>query len=100
MATKREFQESPIYQGEDEQIAYVLDTTPWGGSPSSPSVVLKDGDTDVSSVNLSGSPSVSDDDITTPAVISLTAGRRYRLEIKFTISGNVFEAYGDIIGEE
>ena len=44
----RKVKESPLVQGVDERIAYTLTTTPWGSSPSSPSVVVKDEDgTDV-----------------------------------------------------
>lgn len=96
----REFIESPLRQGKDEQIAYTLTTTPWGSSPSSPVVTIYDQTgTDVSTTNLSGSASAAGDVVTTPKVISLTAGKRYRLEIKFTSGGNVFEVYGYILGE-
>jgi hypothetical protein len=48
---------------------------------------------------LSGSASVAGDVITTPVVKSLVAGTQYRLEIKFTVSGNIFEAFGFIDAE-
>lgn len=97
----REFKESPLWQGVDEQIAYSLTTTPWGSSPSSPAVSIYDeAGTDCSTANLSGSASVSGDVITTPKVTGLTAGKRYRLEIKFTSGGNIFEVYGYIRGEQ
>lgn len=96
----RRITESPLYQGEDERIAYTLTATPWGSSPSSPAVVVKDaaGD-DVTSDVTSGSASVSDDVITTPVILDLTAEAQYRLEIKFTVSGNVLEAWADLRGE-
>lgn len=101
MANQRKIKESPWYQGEDEQIAYTIDTSPWGGSPSSLTVVLKDGDTDVSGTKLSGSASAASDTITTPVVQSLTAGKKYRLEVKWTDgNSNVLEAWGEIIAEE
>ena len=98
----RQVKESPITQGEDEQIAYTLTTTPWGSTPSSVSVVIKTvpGLTDTSATNLTGSASVASDVITTPVIKSLVAGQQYRLEIKFTSSGNVFEAWAIINGEE
>ncbi len=100
MAISRKVKESPLTQGTDEQISYSLTVTPWGASPSSVSVVLKNSaGTDVSATNLTGSASVSGNVITTPAVKSLTVGEKYRLEIKFTISGNIFEAWCDIYGE-
>ena len=100
MGVSRKFKESPLYQGTDEQIAYRLTTTPWGSSPTSPTVVIKDQNgVDVSSACLSGIPSVSSDYITTPLVVSLVPGIKYRLEIKFNISDNIVEAWGEIWGE-
>lgn len=99
-ADDRRIVESPLYQGVDEQVAYQLTVTPWGSSPTSIAVVLKDATgTDVSSTKLSGSATANGDVITTPKVISLVDGSQYRLEIKFTCSGNIFEAWVDIIGQ-
>lgn len=100
----RRVRESDISQGEDEKIAYQLTTTPWGSNPSDVSVKLYSLDdygvkTDVSSTKLVGGISVSGDVITTPSVTGLVAGTRYRMEIKFTIAGNVFEAWCGIVGE-
>lgn len=101
MTDIRKFKESPRSQGEDERFAYEVDTTPWGGYDSDAANVLKDQyDNDVSSTNLSGSPSVSGNVITTSVVIDLVPGIKYRLEVKWVYSGNTFEAYGWIIGEE
>lgn len=96
MTDIREFIESAIQQGADEVRPYKWTTTPWGSTPSSVTVTLYDGDTDVSATNLSGSASVAGDVITTPAVTGLTAGKVYRLEIKCTIDGRVEEAWGHI----
>jgi hypothetical protein len=94
MTDTREVDGSPVYQGQDEEIAYGILTTEWGSNPTSVSVKLYDTDgTDVSSTSLSGSASVSGDTITTPVVKLLTAGEKYRLEVKFTCSGNVFEPF-------
>lgn len=100
--TDHRIQESPIYQGEDESVAgYYVVTTPWGGSPSSPVVKIYNSDgTDVSSTNLTGSASVSGDNVVLPTVHSLTNGAAYRLEIKFTISGSVVETWADLIGRK
>lgn len=96
MAVSREVRESPVEQGADEQIAYRLTTTPWGSSPGSVAVaaydITENARTDVSSTVLSGSASVNGDVITLPVLKSLTAEHVYRVEIKFTCSGNVFEA--------
>jgi hypothetical protein len=96
MAVSREVKESPLRQGVDEEIAYKLTTTPWGSSPGTVSVAAYDVTTTrtlVTSTVLSGSASVSGDVITTPVVKSLTADSVYRIEIKFTCSGNVFETF-------
>lgn len=106
MATvKRAVKESELYQGKDESIAYTLTTTPWGSTPTSVAVTIWSVSsttgalTDTSSTNLSGSASVTGDVITTPLVTALTAGTEYRLEIKFTCSSNVFEAWARILAE-
>lgn len=99
-ATSRRIIESPIHQGEDEQIAYTLTTTPFASDPSSPTVTIKDADgVDVTGDYTSGSAGVLGDVITTPTILDLVAGIQYRLEIKFTVSGNVEEAWADLYGE-
>jgi hypothetical protein len=97
----REFDPSPIRQGANERIAYKLTTTPWGSSPTSPVVKIFDQTgVDKSSTNLSGSPSVTGDVITTPLVIALQSSVQYKLTINFVVSGNTMEAYGYIAGDE
>lgn len=99
--TTREVKESPVYQGEDEEISYTFDFTTWGSTPTSPTVVLKGpGGVDLSSTHLSGTASVDGNVVTTPKVIDLVRDRKYRLECKVTISGNIEEAFCEIIGEE
>lgn len=91
--------ETGLKQGADEQIAYQLTTTNWGSSPSSVTVKAYDMSnsfTDVTSTILSGDPSISSDVITLPIVKSLTAGSKYRIEIKFTTGGNVLECYFEL----
>ena len=100
---RREIIESPIFQGEDEEIAYTVTTTPWGSSPTNVAVVAKDmtdNNAVVTSTVLSGSASVSGDVITTPKVQNLVAGHKYRIEVKFTTGGNVLECYFELAGEE
>ena len=103
MSVARQVQESPLVQGEDEAITYTLTTTPWGSSPSSSAVKAYDitdgGETDVSGTVLNGSPSEVGDVITLPSVESLTAGKRYRIDVKFTAGGNTLEAYAIIEAE-
>lgn len=94
MATPRYL--GTLLQGVDEEILYTITTTNWGSSPTSVAVVAKDisnSNADVSSTVLSGSSSVSGDVITTPVVKSLTVDHRYRIEVKFTAGGSVWEAY-------
>lgn len=96
----RRILESPIYQGEDEQLAYALTTTPWGSSPSTPVVTIKNAAGEDKTVDFTtGSASISGDVLTTPTILDLIAGAQYRLEIKFTVNGNVEEAWGDLRGE-
>lgn len=98
----REIKESPLTQGVDERIAYTLTTTPWGSSPGTLVCVLKTvpGLVDVTASKMIGGATASGDIITSPIVYGLVSGQQYRLEFKFTCSGNVFEAYAIINGEE
>jgi hypothetical protein len=90
------------YQGVDEEITYDIDTANWGGSPSSVTVVVKDVANNYADVTATvmpaGSPSVSSDTITLPELKSLTMDKHYRIEVKFTISGNIMECYVPVIG--
>lgn len=84
----REMKESPVPQGEDEKITYYFTSTPYGSSPSNASMVVKDdnGD-DVTDDVTSGSMGGSGDVITLKQIEDLTAGIRYRVEIKFSAGG-------------
>lgn len=99
----RAIKESPLRQGADESIVYSLTTTPWGSSPSSVSVKVYDITTTSSDVTSTvmptNSPGVSGDVITLSALKLLTAGHTYRVEIKFTAGGSVFEPYCIVIAE-
>jgi len=100
----REIIESPLYQGQDEQIIYRLTTTPWGSTPTNVdcSIYIISGSTytEYSSVLFGATTAtVSGDIITTPTVKSLTNGTDYRLEIKFTCSGSIFEPFANIRGQ-
>jgi len=105
MAVEREIVQSPMVQGVDEEVAYTLTTTPWGSSPTSVAVTVWDitdgGRTDVLATVMSpNSPSVTDDVITLSILKDVTASKKYRVEVKFTSFGNVFEPYCIIYGEE
>jgi hypothetical protein len=100
-STDRRIEQSPIYQGEDEVVAYTLDVSPWGTGPTNISVVVKySAGNDVSGTVLQGIPSAIAEVITTPAVKSLTAGEIYRIEVKFDVNGNTEEAWADLFGQE
>lgn len=105
MANQREITQGLAVQGADETITYTLTTTVWGSSPTSPSAKIYSFDgietyADVTSTNMpTGSASVSGDIITLPPITALTADQMYRVEVQFTISGNVFEAYAWLLGE-
>ena len=102
MAYDRQVQERNILQGIDEQIVYTITTTPWGSTPIGVSVKAYDVDNafaDVTATVLSGSASVAGDVITLPIMKSLTEGRRYRVEVRFTAGGNLFEAWFEVEAE-
>lgn len=102
MSDIREVKEGPQPQGEDEKLTYDITSTPWGSSPSDTSMVVKDGDgTDVTATVTSGSMGGSGDVIVLMPIDSLTAGIRYRVEVKFTCGGGApFEPYFFIDCEE
>ena len=91
---RREVVEGVQHQGEDEIIAYTLDTSNIG-TPSSPVVVVKDGaGVDVTSTVMpTNSPTVSGDVITLSPLKLLTADDRYRVEVRYVVAGNTLENY-------
>jgi len=105
MATKREVKEGQQFQGVDESIVYRIDTSGFGGTPSSPVVTVYElrGDNkhDVTSVVMStNSPSINGDYVVLSHLNTLTANRTYRVEVKFTSGGNVLECWFEVVGEE
>ena len=96
----RRIRESPLWQGEDEQVIYNLTTTPWGSSPTIVNVVVKDSSgNDITTTVTSGNASVNGDVITLPVIQDLVDGEDYRVEIRFTVSDNVFETWCVIKGQ-
>jgi hypothetical protein len=97
MTIIRQMKELSISQGVGESIIYTLTTTPWGSNPTVDSVIVYDVTnntrTNVSSTVLNGTSSVSGDIITLPILYNLTVKNRYRLEVTFTVSGNIVCAY-------
>jgi hypothetical protein len=86
---------SPEQQRPDERVAYQVTLDASYASPSSPVCTLYDlsDGSDVSSTKLSGSAAINGQVFTSPLVISLVAGRKYRLEFQFVSGGNTFEPY-------
>src|SRR3990172_1901961 len=101
--TSRQVLETDIRQGLDESISYTLTTTPWGSSPTSISVTAWDityGEmTNVSSTVLTGTPAAVGDVITLPVMAGLTENHAYRVEVKFTSGGHIFEPYFIVFAE-
>lgn len=85
-------------QGVDEEIVYSVTTTQWGSTPTSISCKVYDitdgGRNDVTTTVMpTNSPSATGDVISLSILKLLTADKQYRVEVKFTSSGNVFEPY-------
>ena len=114
MASLREVKESPLRQGTDERIGYVFNYTDLIAkldlsssdlttdvSTTTDSFELYDmtNAADVTDTLLSGSGSVSTYYVTTPLVITLTAGVDYKLTSTVVISSNTISAYAIIRGE-
>jgi hypothetical protein len=99
----REAIEGKQYQGEDEVVVYTYNVANVGSTPSSPVVVVKDANTltDVTATVMpTNSPSVSGEVITLSPLRALTAGTEYRVEIKYTLSGNTLENYFLVVAQE
>jgi hypothetical protein len=106
MAIKRQVKESengPIPQGVNEIIAYYFKTTPWGSAPSAPSAVVKDmtaGAADVTASVMPGAaPQVAGDVITLRPLRGLTLDHQYRVDVVFTVSGNVEGTFFTVAAE-
>ncbi len=97
----REVWEGAQFQGVDEKIAYTLDVSRLG-TPSSPVIVVKDeaGDDVTTAVMPVNVPTLQGDRILLSPLYGLTAGVRYRVEVKYTIDGNVLESYFYVQGQE
>jgi hypothetical protein len=97
MSIIRQVIESPLVQGDEEQIVYSIRTTPWGAAPSNVSVkgydVTGGAYTDVTSTILSGAAAVAGDVITLPVVKSMTQGKVYKIEVYFESGSQKFECY-------
>jgi hypothetical protein len=91
-----EAKESPQPQSADEEIIRTVTTTPWGSDPTNVSVkayLERTGADVTTTVFPNNSPSVEGDVITLSPMKSLVKYEMYRVEIKFTVEGQVEEAY-------
>jgi len=99
----REVAEGLQYQGEDEIVAYTINTSNWGGGPSSVTAVVKEVSDDYTDVTATvmptNSPSVSTDTITLSPLKLLTRDKEYRVEVKFTSAGQVLECHFTVMGQ-
>jgi hypothetical protein len=93
---------SPESQRPDERVAYGPTIDASYPSPSSPVCKLydisADPPTDVSSTKLSGSAAINGQVFTSPLVIDVVAGHKYRLEFQYVSGGSTFEPYLIIMG--
>ena len=101
--SNRTVEEGVQPQGVDEEISYTLTTTAVGSTPTTVSVKVYDQSNDYTDVTATvmptGSPSVVGDVITLPALKLLTLGRLYRVEVKYTVSGNIIETWFTVLAE-
>lgn len=89
---------SPVAQSEYEDTRWRVDL--WGGSaPSAPTATIQEitaPDTygaDLSATLMHGSAFADGDAVYTPFVWHLVAGKEYRINVRFTASGNVRERW-------
>ena len=96
MGSILEVAEGTQYQSASEEIAYQITTTNWVASPTSPVAVAIDettGQDVTSTVFPTNSPSVATNTISLSPLKNLVEGHRYRIEVKFTVSSNIYECY-------
>jgi len=96
MASKRAVIEGLQTQGSAEEICWAIDTTDYGGTPTTVSCAVKclDTNVDVTSIVLPvNTPSVAGDDITLDPLKNLVPGRTYRVDVTFTSDSQVCVPY-------
>ena len=95
MPANREVIEGVQIQGEDEVIAYTVDVSALGTSPTSISVVVYDDHRQnvTSTVMPANMPYATDAVISLSPLRALTAGVLYRVEVAYQIDGNTLESY-------
>lgn len=97
MTVKLEVLEGTQNQSASEELIYSITTTPWGSTPTSIVVAAYDEaspDTDVTTtVFPTNTPTANGDVISLSALKALTRNHTYRIEVKFTSAGNIYECY-------
>lgn len=98
MPIVQEIKQSPITHGDGEDLPYSFDTNPFNSScPAAASTVIYDSNSVSAASWLSGTVAVAGCTITTPCITGLTAGCRYRMEIRFEDNdGNVWRPFAFI----
>ena len=99
MTSIRQTVPGQFWQGVDEEISYTIDVGNWDTTPTGASTVVKLGSSDVSASVLSGTTVISGSLITTPCLTSLSAGQDYRVEVKFSSDGLLYECFFTVTGE-
>lgn len=96
--TSRKIVEAPLELGGDEIVPYTLTVPAKWGIPTSPTAIVKDSDGATVSGGISGSPSVVGSVISfTIDGTVLTVNTDYRVEVQFTVSGGMLEAWGQLL---
>ena len=86
--------ESPKEQSATESLGYQITTTNWASSPTSPAAIAVDettGEDVTTTVFPTNSPSTNGDVISLSLLKALVVGHKYRIEVKFTVSSNIWE---------
>lgn len=103
MATKNihEVLEGIQEQSTAESVSYIVNTLPWGGTPTNPVIDIFDEEdltTSLSSTHLTGSATVNGDNVATKVVGSLVEDVIYRMTVQFVSNGNTLQGYVRIQG--
>lgn len=102
MAASRELPESPVVQGANEAIAYIVNAVT-GRAPVSVTLTIyditdADAPVDVTNTVTAGANAISGDAINTKRIGSLTAGNTYRADVRYVdADSNTFEPYFRIV---
>jgi hypothetical protein len=96
MKSSREVIEGIQEQGINESISYSIDSTNWGGTPTSPDFDVFDEEDYTTSLKTAlapGTASISTKYVVLPHLGSLVDGVIYRVFFSFVSGGNTFEGY-------